>query len=120
MAPKNIAIRLPERILYVHGRVSDAVIFYGTNLLLPDLADHLLAMGITVILKPFNIDQLMVVVGRAMETSRLRRENSDLRRRETTSADMLGSSAAFRGLKAQLDRPLDFLVIADPEDRFDL
>lgn len=54
--------------------------------------------------KPFNIDQLMVVVGRAMETSRLRRENHDLRRREVTSADMLGSSAAFRGLKAQLDK----------------
>lgn len=54
--------------------------------------------------KPFNIDQLMVVVGRAMETSRLRRENSDLRRREVTSADMLGSSATFRSLKAQLDK----------------
>ncbi len=54
--------------------------------------------------KPFNIDQLMVVVSRAMETSRLRRENSDLRRREVTSADMLGSSPAFRGLKAQLEK----------------
>ena len=54
--------------------------------------------------KPFNIDQLMVVVSRAMETSRLRRENSDLRRREVSSAEMLGSSGAFRGLKAQLDK----------------
>ena len=52
--------------------------------------------------KPFNIDQLMVVVSRAMETSRLRRENSDLRRRVVTSADMLGSSPSFRGLKSQL------------------
>jgi two-component system nitrogen regulation response regulator NtrX len=32
--------------------------------------------------KPFNIDQLMVVIRRAMETSRLRRENAALRRRE--------------------------------------
>ncbi|MFN3724153.1 MAG: sigma-54-dependent transcriptional regulator [Paracoccaceae bacterium] len=54
--------------------------------------------------KPFNIDQLMVVVSRAMETSRLRRENADLRRREVTSAEMLGSSPAFRTLKAQLDK----------------
>ena len=32
--------------------------------------------------KPFNIDQLMVVIRRAMETSRLRRENHSLKRRE--------------------------------------
>ncbi|MDO9638636.1 MAG: sigma-54 dependent transcriptional regulator [Pseudotabrizicola sp.] len=54
--------------------------------------------------KPFNIDQLMVVVSRAMETSRLRRENADLRRREVTSSEMLGSSPAFRALKAQLEK----------------
>ncbi len=54
--------------------------------------------------KPFNIDQLMVVVTRAMETSRLRRENADLRKREVTSSDMLGNSAAVKGLKAQLDK----------------
>jgi two-component system nitrogen regulation response regulator NtrX len=54
--------------------------------------------------KPFNIDQLMVVVTRAMETSRLRRENSDLRKRDVTSSDMLGNSAALKGLKAQLDK----------------
>ncbi|MGQ0564130.1 MAG: nitrogen assimilation response regulator NtrX [Gemmobacter sp.] len=54
--------------------------------------------------KPFNIDQLMVVVARAMEASRLRRENSDLRRREVTAADMLGSSPAFRALKSQLEK----------------
>ncbi len=54
--------------------------------------------------KPFNIDQLMVVVSRAMETSRLRRENSDLRRRDVTSAEMLGNSPAFKALKAQLEK----------------
>lgn len=31
------------RVLYVHGRASDAVIFYGTNLALPDVDDCLLA-----------------------------------------------------------------------------
>ena len=54
--------------------------------------------------KPFNIDQLLVVVTRAMETSRLRRENADLRRRDVTSSDMLGSSPAFKMLKSQLDK----------------
>lgn len=54
--------------------------------------------------KPFNIDQLMVVVSRAMETSRLRRENQELRRRDVSSAEMLGQSPAFRSLKAQLEK----------------
>jgi two-component system nitrogen regulation response regulator NtrX len=54
--------------------------------------------------KPFNIDQLMVVVARAMETSRLRRENQELRRRDVTSAEMVGSSLAFKTLKSNLDK----------------
>lgn len=54
--------------------------------------------------KPFNIDQLMVVVARAMETSRLRRENSGLRRRDMASAEMLGSSPAFKTLRVQLEK----------------
>jgi two-component system nitrogen regulation response regulator NtrX len=54
--------------------------------------------------KPFNIDQLMVVVARAMETARLRRENQELRRRDVTSAEMVGSSLAFKALKANLDK----------------
>jgi two-component system nitrogen regulation response regulator NtrX len=54
--------------------------------------------------KPFNIDQLMVVVARAMETSRLRRENQELRRRDMASSDMLGASVAFKTLKANLDK----------------
>ena len=54
--------------------------------------------------KPFNIDQLMVVITRAMETSRLRRENSALRRKDVTTTDMIGNSPAFRNLKGQLDK----------------
>ncbi len=46
--------------------------------------------------KPFNIDQLLVVIRRAMETSRLRRENTQLKRKDTTSAEMIGASAVFR------------------------
>ena len=54
--------------------------------------------------KPFNIDKLMVVIGRAMETSRLRRENQDLRRREVGAAQLLGDSAAYRALCSQLEK----------------
>lgn len=54
--------------------------------------------------KPFNIDQLMVVIARAMETSRLRRENAALRRRDLTSHVMVGESAAFRNLLSQLEK----------------
>jgi two-component system nitrogen regulation response regulator NtrX len=54
--------------------------------------------------KPFNIDQLMVVVSRAMETSRLRRENTDLRRKDVTTSEMIGSSPSFKGLKSQLEK----------------
>ena len=54
--------------------------------------------------KPFNIDQLLVVIRRAMETSRLRRENLSLKRRDVTSSEMIGNSAAFRALVSQLDK----------------
>lgn len=54
--------------------------------------------------KPFNIDQLLVVIARAMETSRLRRENSSLRRKDSASGDMIGSSASYKTLKSQLDK----------------
>lgn len=54
--------------------------------------------------KPFNIDQLMVVINRAMETSRLRRENTSLRRRDSAPAEMLGQSGAFRRMRDQLDK----------------
>ena len=54
--------------------------------------------------KPFNIDQLMVVIRRGMETSRLRRENTELKRRDTAPAEMLGDSSAFRTLISQLDK----------------
>ncbi len=54
--------------------------------------------------KPFNIDQLMVVITRAMETSRLRRENSVLKRKDVGELEMVGSSASFKALKSQLEK----------------
>ena len=54
--------------------------------------------------KPFNINQLMVVVGRAIENSKLRRENSQLKRKEQPLAKFLGSSTSYRALKSQVDK----------------
>ena len=54
--------------------------------------------------KPFNIDQLMVVTRRAMETSRLRRENIALKRTDAAPTEMLGESASFRTLVSQLEK----------------
>ncbi|MBK5923615.1 sigma-54-dependent Fis family transcriptional regulator [Rhodovulum sulfidophilum] len=54
--------------------------------------------------KPFNIDQLLVVIRRAMEASRLRRENQELRRKDVTQFDMIGSSPAFKMLKSNLEK----------------
>lgn len=54
--------------------------------------------------KPFNIDQLMVVIRRAMETSRLRHENQALKRQDSKPADMIGQSASFKTLVSQLEK----------------
>ncbi len=54
--------------------------------------------------KPFNIDQLLVVIRRAMETSRLRHENLQLKRGESKGSEMIGESPAFRTLYGQLEK----------------
>ncbi|MEO0782480.1 MAG: sigma-54 dependent transcriptional regulator [Pseudomonadota bacterium] len=54
--------------------------------------------------KPFNIDQLLVVIRRGMETSRLRLENHALRRQGSEPAVMLGDSPAYRTMISQLDK----------------
>ncbi len=54
--------------------------------------------------KPFNIDQLLVVIRRGMETAHLRRENIALKQRDVEPADILGDSSAMRTLISQLDK----------------
>jgi len=39
--PENILTNLPEKILYIFGRTTDSVIFYGTNLNIYDSGDFL-------------------------------------------------------------------------------
>ena len=54
--------------------------------------------------KPFNTDQLLVVINRAMEVSKLRRENSALKIQDITRSEMIGKSTTFKNLKNNLDK----------------
>jgi two-component system, NtrC family, nitrogen regulation response regulator NtrX len=49
--------------------------------------------------KPFKADRLVLVVGRALEASRLRRENVELRGRAGTESELLGASIPARQLR---------------------
>ena len=54
--------------------------------------------------KPFNTDQLLVVINRALEVSKLRRENSALKIQDITRSEMIGKSTTFKTLKNNLDK----------------
>jgi two-component system nitrogen regulation response regulator NtrX len=54
--------------------------------------------------KPFNSDRLLLVVARALEAARLRRENSELRLRAGPETDLVGTSASLAQLRASIER----------------
>jgi len=54
--------------------------------------------------KPFNADRLILVVGRALEATRLRRENEVLKGRTGADVELLGSSMAIRQLRQTLKK----------------
>ena len=54
--------------------------------------------------KPFNIDQLNVVIRRAMEVANLRIENTALRNQYNHPLELTGCSAVFKALKSNLDK----------------
>ncbi len=54
--------------------------------------------------KPFNIDQLLVVISRAMETALLRKENTALKRPDKTEPELIGNSPIFKTFKSQLSK----------------
>ena len=53
--------------------------------------------------KPFNIEQLLVVVS-AMETSSLRKENKELKQKDKLDFELIGESQPFRHLLSNLDK----------------
>ncbi len=54
--------------------------------------------------KPISLAKLLLVVGHALETSRLQRENEGLRSRLPAPAELVGSGKAIHALRAQLDK----------------
>ena len=54
--------------------------------------------------KPFNIDQLIVVIRRAMEVANLRSENTALRSQYHQPLELIGQSAVYKTLKNNLDK----------------
>jgi two-component system nitrogen regulation response regulator NtrX len=54
--------------------------------------------------KPFKADRLLLVVDRAIEADKLRRENASLRRRAGGEVTFVGSSSAAAGVRAQIER----------------
>ena len=54
--------------------------------------------------KPFTADRLLLVVERALETARLKRENASLRTRSAANDDLIGSSPVMAQLRTAIDR----------------
>ncbi len=54
--------------------------------------------------KPFKSDRLLLIADRALETSRLRREVSDLKKKSSDSPELIGSSPAMNQLKQSIER----------------
>lgn len=54
--------------------------------------------------KPFKADRLLHVADRALETSRLRKEVSHLRRKSTDSFELIGNSTAMNQFKQVIER----------------
>lgn len=54
--------------------------------------------------KPFNSDRLLVITSRALEASRLKRENEELRKRAGTDNQLIGKSSSINQLRQSIDR----------------
>ena len=54
--------------------------------------------------KPFKSERLLMLIQRALELSRLRRENQRLRQRMVADDEMIGTSAAMTYLRAQIEK----------------
>ena len=54
--------------------------------------------------KPFKSDRLLLIVSRALEAAKLRRENSELRLRAGPETDLVGASAPLAQLRGAIDK----------------
>lgn len=54
--------------------------------------------------KPFKSERMLLLIERAMEASRLRRENAELRIRAGTPLDLIGASMAIKDVRQAIER----------------
>jgi len=54
--------------------------------------------------KPFNSDRLLLIVRRALEASKLRRENDELRMRAEVSSELIGKSSAINHVRQVIEK----------------
>jgi two-component system nitrogen regulation response regulator NtrX len=54
--------------------------------------------------KPFKADRLLLIIDRAIEASRLRRENEELKQRAGSDEELVGTSHAVSQLRQQIER----------------
>ena len=90
---KRLHPELPVIIISGHGNIETAVAAIKKG-------------AYDFIEKPFNADRLLLVVNRAMEAMRLRRENSELKWR-TTDWDLIGASNSVATLRGVIQRVAD-------------
>ena len=88
---KNRVPDLPVVIISGHGNIETAV-----SAIRRGAYDY--------IEKPFNADRLLLVVGRALETTRLKRENEELKGRSGLAPELVGTSLPIRNLRQLLKK----------------
>jgi two-component system, NtrC family, nitrogen regulation response regulator NtrX len=88
---KNRVPDLPIVIISGHGNIETAV-----SAIRRGAYDY--------IEKPFNADRLLLVVGRALETTRLKRENDELRGKSGLAPELVGNSLPVRNLRQLLKK----------------
>jgi two-component system, NtrC family, nitrogen regulation response regulator NtrX len=54
--------------------------------------------------KPFKADRLLLIIDRALEAARLKRENEELRLRAGTSTELIGISPAISRIRHEIDK----------------
>jgi two-component system nitrogen regulation response regulator NtrX len=54
--------------------------------------------------KPFKADRLLLITARALEASKLRRENKELKEKNPQSSELVGQSASITSLRQKIDK----------------
>lgn len=88
---KEIDADLPVIVISGHGTIETAVTAIRKG-------------AYDFIEKPFTADRLLLVIERALETTRLKREVSALKAKSSTSDDLIGTSPVMAALRSSIDR----------------